>query len=136
MPLIVTSERSFHGSSRHVGKLVENMHKGYYAFSPSEVWNPNVNLYETEHSYLVCVDLAGVDKQKIDITVDNHVLKLHGHREVPHPSSGHHQRARVHLMEIDHGAFNREVELPVDVSPDHIKAHYAEGLLWIELPKR
>ena len=43
---------------------------------------------------------------------------------------------RVHLMEIDHGAFAREVELPHDVIKEGINAKYVDGLLWIELPKK
>ena len=38
-------------------------------------------------------------------------------------------------MEIDHGAFSREVELPHDVDKERINAVYREGMLWIELPK-
>jgi HSP20 family molecular chaperone IbpA len=39
-------------------------------------------------------------------------------------------------MEIDHGAFCREVELPHDVQPERVTANYRDGLLWIELPKK
>ena len=46
-----------------------------------------------------------------------------------------HKRVRIHLMEIDHGSFCREVELPEDVDRDRIAANYRNGMLWIELPK-
>jgi HSP20 family molecular chaperone IbpA len=39
-------------------------------------------------------------------------------------------------MEIDHGPFVREVELPDDIDHEAIRATYRVGLLWIELPKR
>jgi HSP20 family protein len=120
------------------------MQKGYFNFCPSETWTPSVNLYETDGSYLVCVDLAGVDKQKIDIEVLDNQLTLKGQREVPmhppavaHPddSTGTARRFRVHLMEIDHGGFCRQVELPVDVVREQITAQYVNGMLWIEIPK-
>ncbi len=44
-------------------------------------------------------------------------------------------RYKVHLMEIDHGQFVREVDLPQNVSQDRIHATYHNGLLWVELPK-
>ena len=44
------------------------------------------------------------------------------------------RRVRIHLMEIDHGGFCREVELPEDVDKDRIAANYRNGMLWIELP--
>jgi HSP20 family protein len=142
MPLTVATDPPFGNLARQMGKIMEQMHKGYSPFAPGEVWTPSVNLYETETAYLVCVDLAGVNKEKIDITVEHNVLKLRGHRPVPsnneetQPDPNHHRRMRVHLMEIDHGSFSREVELPRDVHHEKIAAVYKDGVLWIELPKK
>ena len=62
---------------------MDQMQKGFYTSTPSETWTPNVNLYETARVYLVCVDLAGVDKEKIDVEVADQRLKLRGTRAVP-----------------------------------------------------
>jgi HSP20 family protein len=116
--------------------------RGYYSFYPTETWTPNVNLYETDATYVVCVDLSGVDKAKIDVEVTEGRLMLRGKRAVPIPidpgvaAGNPPTRVRVHLMEIDHGAFAREVELPQDVLHDKISAKHENGLLWIELPKK
>lgn len=142
MPLLTATEQPFNQMARQMNKLLEQMHKGYYGFSNAETWTPNVNLYETETGYLVCADLAGVEKDKIDVVVADHRLKLRGTRSVPtHPDGDPPQnqpqrKVRVHLMEIDHGAFNREVDLPLDVDKDRIAAIYRDGMLWIELPKK
>jgi HSP20 family protein len=112
---------------------------GYYNFCGADTWSPPVNLYETETAYLVCVDLAGVDKEKIDIEVLAGELTLRGNRLVPamHPKTDRGEsRLRVHLMEIDHGSFCRSVELPPDAARDEINATYRDGLLWIEIPKK
>lgn len=112
--------------------------KSYYTFRPGEVWSPNVNLYETDAAYVVCVDLAGVDKDKIDLEMADQKLTLRGTRQVPMceaPPGQESVRVRVHLMEIDHGAFTREVEIPEDVQRDKVAATYRNGMLWIELPK-
>ena len=116
------------------------MHKGFYSFFPHQTWTPSVNLYETANLYLVCVDLAGVEKQKIDIEIVEQRLTLKGVREVPvcapsEPLPGR-ERSRLHLMEIDHGPFAREVELPQNVEKDKVVARYVDGMLWIELPKK
>ena len=129
-------EQPFPNLSRQASKMMEQLQKGF--FYPSESWTPNVNLYEISSSYLVCVDLAGVDKEKIDVEVIDHRLKLRGARAVPSfwaPDSSAHEKVRVHLMEIDHGAFTREVEIPADTDRQRISATYRNGLLWIELPK-
>jgi HSP20 family protein len=127
----------FGNMARQPGKL-DPYHKGYYGFAPGDTWTPNVNLYESENCYLVCVDLAGVEKEQIDVVVHQQRLKLTGKREVPiqDAPAGCKQRVRVHLMEIDHGSFSREVELPADVDQNKISASFANGLLWIELPKK
>ena len=124
--------------NRQMNKLIDQLTKGYYNFYPSDVWTPNVNLYETGDAYLVCVDLAGVNKDKIDIEVANQQLKIQGQRAVPvqTPVEGETPRVKVHLMEIDHGSFKRQVELPHDVHHEQITATYENGLLWIQLPKK
>ena len=155
MSMTATSDPPFSNLGRRVSKMTEQMmQKGYFNFCPSETWTPSVNLYETDASYLVCVDLAGVDKEKIDVEVLDNQLTLKGTREVPmdlldpHAGSsgagggsspeegpGHPRRPRVHLMEIDHGAFCRQVELPEDVVRERITAQYLNGMLWVEIPK-
>src|SRR5882672_9706025 len=138
MSVTLTSEPPPFGNlASQMGKLVDQFQKGYYNFTPGENWTPNVNLYETETDYLVCVDLAGVDKDKLDLTVIDQRLKIRGARPVPtNPASDEGdlqgRRVRVHLMEIDHGGFCREVELPHNVAADQIIATHRNGLLWIE----
>src|ERR1700690_2981757 len=117
-----------------------DMQKGFYSFFPHQTWTPTVNLYETDGAYLVCVDLSGVEKGKIDIEVVEQRVTIKGNRAVPacadtDPVEGR-PRTRLHLMEIDHGPFAREVELPQNVQRDLITAKYVDGMLWIELPKR
>ena len=146
MPTSTAADPSFSNMSRQANRLIEQMQKAYFNFCPSETWTPSVNLYETADSYLVCVDLAGVEKEKIEVEVVAQVLKLRGTRAVPaheeaasaaaSAASGHEgRRVRIHLMEIDHGSFCREVELPEDVDRNRIAANYRNGMLWIELPK-
>jgi HSP20 family molecular chaperone IbpA len=162
MPIENASEQPFSQVARPANKLMDQMQKGFYVYS-GETWTPNVNLYETAASYFVCVDLAGVDKQKIDLEVVDQRLKLRGTRAVPSyddanpehaggapeaggpPEAGAPpgaaeaesapRRVRIHLMEIDHGAFSREVELPLDVDKERITANYRSGMLWVEIPK-
>jgi len=144
MPIETASEPNFASVQRQMQRLMEQMQKGFFNFCPSETWTPNVNLYENDVSYIVCVDLAGVDKEKIEVVVADQKLTLRGARVVPtmpdndgqHAAGEHHPKLRVHVMEIDHGPFCREVELPADVDRDGIEAAHRNGLLWIELPKK
>ncbi len=97
---------------------------------------PPVNLYETDSSFLVCVDLAGMDGDAIDVTVRDNILVIAGTREHPQPTWPNNGLS-IHLMEIDQGPFCRSVEIPADVEVSAIRAKYTPtGYLWVELPKR
>jgi HSP20 family protein len=141
MAVLVASERPFTaGGGGQVGPGAAGP-RGYYGFNSGQAFSPAVNLYETETCYVVCVDLSGVEKAKIDIELDGLVLKIRGVRAVPTDfdpesvgASG--KRCRVHVMEIDHGPFARSVELPANANRDAIVARHREGLLWIEAPKQ
>jgi HSP20 family protein len=134
MALECATDESFGNVARQMGKALDQLIRGYYSFYANETWTPSVNLYETDESYQVCVDLAGVDKEKIDIEVHGQRLTIKGNSETGTESQ--HRRTRVHLMEIDHGAFMRVVELPRDVVNQRITAEHRNGILWIELPKK
>ena len=140
----VMAANPFGNYNAQVNKMMEQLSKGYYGFMPSEVFTPNVNLYENDTAYIICVDLAGVDKDKIDVVVQDQTVTLKGTRHVPlhdvdecAPENPSHppERVKVHLMEIDHGSFSRTVELPRDVHREQINATYRNGMLWIEVPK-
>jgi HSP20 family protein len=137
MPSSLAADPPFKGMPSQLGNLADQLPKGYYNYRCDQAWKPAVNLYETATAYLVCVDLAGVEKEKIDIEVRDQRLTLRGTRAVPLESvKGLGGRVSVHLMEIDHGAFHRDVELPDDVQREKIIATHRNGLLWIELPKK
>ena len=148
MPIETASERQFGSSKNQMNKIMEQMQKGFFGFLPGETWTPAVNVYEHESHYAVCVDLAGVIKEEIDLQVTNNTLVLRGNRivpvkpreegdsTVPVTSAAPTARSKVHLMEIDHGQFVREVELPPNVEDGQISATYRNGILWIELPKK
>jgi HSP20 family molecular chaperone IbpA len=143
MPLEIAGEENFGKMTRKLTTMMDQLQKGFFNFCSAETWQPTVNLYETEEAYVVCVDLAGVDKEKIDLMVADNQLRLRGARPMPTPLSAAPgeaedvgKRVRVHLMEIDHGQFCREVDLPKDVDADKVTAAYRNGMLWVELRKK
>ncbi len=110
-------------------------HQNFYNYCPVDAWKPAVNLYESADRYLVCVDLAGMRREEIDVSARDGVLVIAGTRGHPQPQ----QEAgdlSIHLMEVDQGPFCRSVEIPSEVDVDAIRANYGkDGFLWIELPK-
>jgi HSP20 family protein len=78
----------------------------------------------------VIVDLAGVEPGDVQIVVNERALVIAGQRRGLHPDS----RLSYHLLEIEHGPFERRIGLPVDVDPEGARATYDRGLLTITLP--
>ncbi len=107
----------------------------YRKYVPGEAWAPAVNLYEDDDAFHVVVELAGVDPDAVILKVENGNLIVTGERDAPRPGKTH-RPACTHLMEIDHGAFLRSVEVPASVEVEAITAKYRAGLLWVTLPKK
>ena len=129
---VQSHEDSLSDQIKHMGEAMQRAtHGRFFRFSPPDAWQPATNLYETKDRYVVCVDLAGVNREEIDVEVQQDVLVIQGQRESPRPQS----RSKVHLMEIDHGNFRRTITIPSSVQMANIKARYVDGYLWVELPK-
>jgi len=133
--LSMMGQRHFPLSRRMSHWVDQVIGQGYSKYCTGDGWTPAVNLYEEPGQYCVVADLAGVSPEQVDLHADNGVLVLRGERAVPQLPEGC-VATRVHLMEIDHGRFCREIELPGDVDVDRISASYKNGYLWVRLPKK
>ena len=110
------------------------MNRGMFQSWATDSWRPNVNVYETRNAIIVCADLAGMDRNAIEVSVAGKQLLIRGRRMCP-MRAGKEKAIAVHLMEIDHGGFGRSVEIPDNVDETNVSAHYDAGMLWIRLPK-
>ena len=125
--------RWIHG---HLAELAwEHTHR-LISHPRAAVWQPAVNAFRCDEAYCVCVDLAGVGREEIELTLEPGILRIAGVRSAPEPHPEHGKAVRVLALEIDSGAFERKLQLPPDVAPDDIRAEQENGLLWIRLPIR
>ncbi len=97
-------------------------------------WRPRINLYETHDRFVVCVELAGMTPQQIELEPEGNALKIRGDRPKP-TIPGQTGDVSVHLMEIDSGSFSRNIPLPSEADVDRISAVYRQGCLWVFLPR-
>ena len=102
--------------------------------APVHNWQPAINAFRCESAVRICVDLAGVEKSSIELTVEPRRIVLRGTRETPEPADGEGRAVQVLALEIDYGPFEREVELPAEVDMEGVHAEHENGLLWIYLP--
>ncbi len=128
-------EDQFSSLAKQMGKWMDHVMGGAYKhFASHDVWKPAINLYEDGLDFHVVADLAGVEPESVSLTVEAGRVLLAGERMPPCPD--HNESIRTHLMEIDHGPFQRAIELPQEADPEAITARYRNGLLWIKIPKK
>ncbi|MCB1183039.1 Hsp20/alpha crystallin family protein [bacterium] len=94
-------------------------------------WKPATDAYETEDSFIVQMDLAGMDPTQIEVLADEKTLLVRGiRRDSSGPGKKH-----FHKMEINVGPFSRRVPLSVEVDPGTAEARYRAGFLYVSFRK-
>ena len=106
-------------------------HKSFVTV-PSKYWKPSIDIFETDNSIVVFVELAGMEKEQIHLQYLKGNLIISGVRKPMFPDCS----AITHQMEIDTGDFMRKIRVNVDINQEDIEAEYREGILKIMLPKR
>ncbi len=103
-------------------------------FSATPSWTPAINVYRCADRFIVCLDLAGVNKQDLLVQAEPRRLRISGHRLPPEPQGAPCESLQVLVMEIDYGHFERELHLPEGIGPEQTVAEQRDGWLWIQLP--
>jgi HSP20 family protein len=92
-------------------------------------WSPPTDIYETEASCVLKVEVAGMRDEDFEVAFENNILMISGNR----PDLN--ERRAYHQMEIRFGKFEIAVEIPVMVNIEQATAGYQDGFLVIVLPK-
>jgi len=94
------------------------------------VWEPPVDVYETDESWIVLVALPGVPSERIRYRLDGDSIDIVAERSIPHQCSD----GAIRRKEIPHGRFVRRLRFrapPVEVSHAALK----DGCLMLSLRK-
>ncbi|WP_169311538.1 Hsp20/alpha crystallin family protein [Desulfobacca acetoxidans] len=115
-------------------RLMENMFGPWSASTPAAAhsYHPAADIYETPESLVIRMELAGLNKADISLTLHRQELAVCGRRRFP--SSEPVQR--FYHLEIEYGNFERRFQLPKAVEEARVEAEYNNGLLIIRLPWR
>ncbi len=122
--------------TRKIQDIMDEMQKrDFVHFRDTGSWQPATNVYETRDAYHICVELAGVREQQIEVEcADQKRITINGSRAQPRPD-GVEGPLSIHAMEIDEGPFRREIDLPEAIDVDRMEATYSKGYLWITVPR-
>ncbi|SPE55366.1 Heat shock protein Hsp20 [Verrucomicrobia bacterium] len=94
-------------------------------------WTPALDVFEDKDNLVVRVELPGMKREDIDVSLHDGTLSISGERK----SDNKYEDAEVFRTERFFGRFQRSVSLPTPVASDKVKAQYTDGVLTITLPK-
>jgi HSP20 family protein len=98
---------------------------------PTNDFVPAVNTRENDKSYVVELDLPGVKKDDIEITVEDNILTISGERKFKNESKDN----DYYKTESVYGTFSRSFTLPEKVDSENISAEMTNGVLEVVIPK-
>jgi HSP20 family protein len=94
-------------------------------------WRPALEVFETDESFEMIAELAGMNPDDIDITVEGDVLSIRGIRS--DPTTCLHRS--YHEARIPYGAFAADALIPFAVDVDLAEATYQNGFLHVRIPR-
>lgn len=96
---------------------------------PREYLSPEVNIFETKEGYVVQAEMPGVNKEGLEITLEENEISIVGHRRE--------QTLNCQpLFRESHDAdYRRVFELDPAIDTSKISAKMDQGVLTLTLPK-
>jgi len=94
-------------------------------------FTPAMDIYQDKDNVIVETPLAGIDPEKVDISIENDVLTISGSTEEKREV----KREDYYRKEVREGSFCRSVILPMQVKADKAEASSEKGMLKIIIPK-
>lgn len=95
-------------------------------------WVPVVDIKEETDRFVLNADIPGVEREDIDITMEDGVITIRGERKLEEAAEG----SEYKRVERPHGVFYRRFALPDTADPEGISARTRNGVLEVFIPKR
>lgn len=96
-----------------------------------ESFVPRLDISENDDQFEINVELPGMDKDDIDVSLNNNQLTVSGQRKWENEDKD----KTYHRIETSYGEFSRTFTLPDNVDEESINAEYDNGVLNITINK-
>ena len=97
---------------------------------PARVFVPVADIFETDQSLTVILEMPGVNKDSVDIKVENDVLTIEGWIDF-----GRYEELQPLYTEYNIGNYARSFQLSSKIDQDRISAELKDGVMTLVLPK-
>ncbi|MFA5867061.1 MAG: Hsp20/alpha crystallin family protein [Actinomycetota bacterium] len=94
-------------------------------------WAPACDIHETSNEIVVDCELAGIDPDDVDVSIQGDTMTIRGERLMSEDV----KEKDYHRIERSYGTFVRVLQLPADVVYDKATASFDNGLLRVTVPK-
>jgi HSP20 family protein len=92
---------------------------------------PALDIHESDHEYVVTIELPGVRKEDLSVEVNDGILSVRGEKT----SGKDEKKERSRWVERTYGSFHRAFTLPANAANDRIDASFKDGVLNVRIPK-
>jgi HSP20 family protein len=116
--------REFEDIYDQMGQLIN---AAFGEVSSAVPWSPMADVYETDDTYTIEVEVPGARKDQIDVQLNERELVVSG--EITE------REGRLRRKERRRGRFEYRVYLPGDIDPNSVRAELSEGILTVVVPK-
>lgn len=112
---------------KDLGLVLDNFFKGYSEESSIDngTWDPSLVIKDEGYRFLISVDIPGVKKEDINLSIENNILLIDGER-ITKQNKG----------QLTRSTFHRRLTLPSTSDENNISAKYRQGILEITIPKK
>jgi HSP20 family protein len=93
-------------------------------------WSPALDLYQDHDNMIVVVELPGMRKEDIEISLHDGTLTISGERKAETGNGEKAERTERYI-----GKFRRSLTLPTRVDSNKVTATYRDGILTVTLSK-
>lgn len=119
---------------REINRMFNEMFRSDWgedsALAPS-LWSPATDITEREDAYVVKLELPGVSKRDVTISLRGHTLTVRGDKKQEKES----EESNYRRVERSYGSFERSFTLPDSAAADRVEASFVDGILMITVPK-
>lgn len=105
--------------------------RGAVSTRTTGTWRPPIDVYERPDSVTIVAEIAGMDREEIEVMIEGDIVSVRGTRPDPNVCDDR----SFHEAHIPYGIFAADIYIPLTIDTERAKAVYENGFLRIDLPR-